>query len=378
MSILKITFFGLTISSSWGNGHATPYRAIIRALHRLGHQVTFFEKDVEYYYWRRDFNRCGYCDLVLYSSWDDVRKQALTTAADSDVVIVGSYCPEGALIADEILSLGHPIKIFYDLDTPITIENLRAQDLEYLRRDQMSAFDLYLSFTGGAILDELECEWKVRLARPLYGCVDPDVHVRVRARDEYRCDLSYMGTYASDRQAKLDALFVETARLTPDSSFILAGSLYPKSWTWPVNVKRFDHIAPANHPAFYSSSRATLNITREGMARGGYCPSGRFFEAAACGTPIVSDWFEGLDTFFARDEIHVVETGLEVASVLHLAEADLARMADRARQRVLSEHTGDVRASQLLSFIDEAGHLVSSQRRSRSGNVNLDRAEVNS
>jgi spore maturation protein CgeB len=351
---LKISVFGLTISSSWGNGHATPYRAIVRALHRRGHQVTFFEKDVEYYYWRRDFSSCAYCDVVLYPSWKDVRSRALAEAAVSDVVMVGSYCPEGALISHDILSVPGPVHVFYDLDTPITIANLKSGDLDYLRREQVSAFDLYLSFTGGRVLKELESEWHARLARPLYGCVDPDTHVRVACREKFLCDLSYMGTYAADRQHKVDALLVAAARLMPGASFVLAGSMYPKTGTWPENVRRFDHIAPADHPALYSSSRATLNLTREGMAHAGYCPSGRFFEAAACGTPILSDWFEGLESFFRPgEEILIVRTAEDVISALNSSDSELSRIAGRARERVFSEHTGDARAEQLLCYLDE-------------------------
>jgi len=353
--LLKITVFGLTISSSWGNGHATPYRAIFRALHRAGHQITFFEKDVEYYYWRRDFASCDYCKLVLYPAWPDVRQQALAEAAHSDVVIVGSYCPEGARISDEVLSLSGPLRVFYDLDTPITLSNLKHNDLEYLRRDQMSAFDLYLSFTGGEILDELKFDWNVRMARALYGCVDPDVHARVSLREDFRCDLSYMGTYAADRQQKFEQLFLDPARSMPDSRFVLAGSLYPKPSVWPTNVRHHDHVGPADHPALYSSSRATLNITRDGMARAGYCPSGRFFEAAACGTAILSDSFQGLETFFRPEqEILIVSRPEQVIEALRQPQHELTQLAARARERTLSEHTGATRAQQLLCYLDEA------------------------
>jgi len=363
---VKLTIFGLTLSSSWGNGHATPYRAILRALGRMGHRTMFYEKDTEYYSKRRDFMECVYCDLVVYGSWDEIRSRALADAADSDVVMVGSYCPEGARIADEILELDQALRVFYDLDTPITLQNLSSSNLEYLRRDQIPAFDLYLSFTGGAVLRELEDRWGARYARPLYGCVDPDVYVRVSARPELTCDLSYMGTYAADRQQKLDELLVRPAREMSSGRFVLAGTLYPWEWQWPANVARFDHIAPHDHPAFYSSSRATLNITRGGMARTGYCPSGRFFEAAACGTPIISDWWEGLDSFFSDDEIFVVEQADDVLGVLRSDERRLSQVAARARARTLDEHSGERRALELLQHFSEARRTTES------------RAEVNS
>lgn len=352
---LKITILGLTLSSSWGNGHATPYRAIIRALHRRGHQVTFFERDVEYYRWRRDFDRCDYCELVLYADWYEVRERALRAAAESDAVIVASYCPGGARIADEVLALGRPLRVYYDLDTPITVAQLAEADLDYLRREQIGEFDLYLSFTGGRILEELETHWGARRARPLYGCVDPQFYHRVPAREEFRCALSYMGTYAADRQAKVDELFLEPVRRMPEAQFVLAGALYPWHWQWPANVRRLDHIAPADHAAFYSSSRATLNLTRDGMARCGYCPSGRFFEAAACGTAILSDRWEGLESFFEDgEEILLVERAEDVMAALESSDEALGRIAQRGRERTLDEHSGEQRAEQLLAYLQEA------------------------
>lgn len=362
---LKITIFGLTISSSWGNGHATPYRAILRALHRRGHKLVFYEKDVEYYRKRRDFACCDFCQLVLYPEWEQVRARALQDALESDVVMTASYCPEGARISDELLALSGPLRVFYDLDTPITLSKLEGGDLEYLRGDQIGAFDLYLSFTGGAIVRELEQRWNAQRARALYGCVDPDVYHRVPARNDFRCGLSYMGTYATDRQQKVDDLFLEPARRSPRQTFVLAGSMYPWQWTWPQNVRRFEHVAPGEHPALYSSSRMTLNLTRAGMARTGYCPSGRFFEAAACGTPILTDWFEGIDTFFSPgEEIFLVKNSGEVTSALAAYDGELAGLARRARQRTLEEHTGKRRAEQLISYLQEARAMAPRQRAS--------------
>ena|SRR5581483_5892701 len=354
---LKITIFGLTLSSSWGNGHATPYRAIIRALDRQGHKVVFYEKDVDYYARRRDFSQWRHCDLVLYGRWEDIRREAMDNAATSDAVIVASYCPDGARISDEVLDLWRPVRIFYDLDTPITVTNLRRGNLGYLCRDQIPQFDLYLSFTGGGILDELETVWGARRARTLHGCVDPDMYPRVAESDQFRGDFSYMGTYAADRQAKLDALFLEPARRLKNQQFLLAGSLYPAGWQWPQNVRRFEHIAPADHPAFYSSSRITLNITRGEMARAGYCPSGRFFEAASCGTTIFTDNWEGLDSFFTPgEEIVAVSDADDVVRALQLPDGELKEIARRARQRTLDEHTGERRAEELLRWIAEASH----------------------
>jgi spore maturation protein CgeB len=364
---VKITLFGLTLSSSWGNGHATPYRALLRALGRRGHAITFFEKDVPYYARRRDFSRCDYCRLVLYSAWEDVCNFALREAAGSDVVIVGSYCPDGARIIDDILTLARPLHVFYDLDTPITLEKLRAGETEHLRRDQIPAFDLYLSFTGGAILQELEREWKAPSAQPLYGCVDPDVYIHTAGNNDFICDLSYMGTHAADRQAKLEELFLAPARRAREKAFLLAGSLYPDERSWPTNVRRFEHVAPGLHPAFYSSCRMTLNITRCKMAQSGYCPSPRFFEASACGTPIMTDWWEGLDQFFTPgDDIAVVFHAADVITQLGAPEKELRAMAARARERTLDEHTGERRAAKLLEYLEAAFRRAPRSRQSYS------------
>lgn len=350
---MKITIFGLTISSSWGNGHATPYRAIIKALHRQGHSVHFFEKDVPYYAKHRDFDHCDYCSLHLYTDWDAVRAQALRCARESDAVICASFCPEGARIIDEVLALPIWVKVFYDLDTPVTFSALERGEVEYLRRAQIPEFDLYLSFTGGGTIDELTSVWGARRALPLYGCVDPDVHTRVHVPAEYCCDFSYMGTYAADRQEKLDQLFTEPARRLSDKPFVLAGSLYPWQWQWPANVRRFEHVSPSDHAALYSSSRLTLNITRNDMARWGYCPSGRFFEAAACGTPIVTDYFEGLESFFeCEKELLIARSADEVVSAINLPDTELKTLARRAKERTLDEHTGARRAQELISAIE--------------------------
>jgi spore maturation protein CgeB len=353
---VKIVIFGLTLSSSWGNGHATPYRAIIRALAAAGHDVSFYEKDVEYYYWRRDFREWPYCRLVLYDQWQNVRADALADARTADVTLVGSYCPEGARISDDLFGLARPLRVFYDLDTPITLWNLARGDLDYLRRDQVPGFDLYLSFTGGAVLRQLERVWGARMARPLYGCVDPDVYHRREAEERFGCDLSYMATYAGDRQPKVEELFLAPAAALPERSFLLAGTMYPPQ-RWPENVRHIDHVRPTQHPAFYSSCRLTLNVTRALMAASGWCPSGRFFEAAACGAPIVTDEWQGLNEFFdPAHELLVAHTRNDVIRALQLPQQELAAIAERARQRTLEEHTGEVRARQLLAACDDAQH----------------------
>ncbi len=353
---VRITIFGLTLSSSWGNGHATPYRAILRALFRQGHRITFFERNVPYYAAHRDLPDPEFCDLQLYESWNDIRNRALEVAAESDIVITASYCPEGTRINGEVLELASPLKLYYDLDAPVTLAKLRAGEaVGYITPEQLRAFDLVLSWTGGRALAELRSLWRARSAQPLYGCVDPDVYRRRSQNSRYQCALSYMGTYAPDRQPKLDELFLEPSRRRLETRFLLAGSMYPWDWSWGKNVTKLEHVPPGEHPAFYSSSRLTLNLTRSDMAGSGYCPSGRFFEAAACGTPVISDWFEGLDHFFALDEeIVVAHSAADVMATLDNSDEELRRIGAMARQRTLDEHTGEHRARQLLRYCEEA------------------------
>ena len=327
----------------------------------MGHQVTFYECDVPYYARHRDFVQWDDCELKLYKSWDAIRRAAMAEAAAADVVMTASYVPGGARIADELLSLDGPLRVFYDLDTPVTLERLKQFDLDYVRAEQLRHFDLVLSWTGGESCGALERDYGVKRALPLYGCVDPEVYRRVSPRPGLRCELSYMGTYAADRQAKVESMFVEPARKRPEWKFLLAGPLYPAELQWPANVQRLEHVAPADHAALYSSSRLTLNLTREVMAASGYCPSGRFFEASACGTPIVTDWFSGLESFFEPGvEVAVARNCDEVLHVLQGNDEDLLGMARRARERTLDQHTGYQRALTMLAAFEAARSPVRS------------------
>jgi len=320
----------------------------------MGHEVVFYECDVPYYASHRDFDSTDFCRLVLYSDWDDVQARAYDDAAESDVVIHASYCSNGADIINEIFEVAAGLRVFYDLDTPITLEKLSSGKCDYLRADQIPAFDLYLSWCGGKTLDQLEQRWSARKALPLYGCVDPDVHARVDVPEPFRCLMSYMGTYAADRHQKFEELFLKPVRRRPEDIFVLAGSLYPDT-SWPSNLRRYPHVSPHDHPALYSGSRLTLNLTRETMAQCGFCPSGRLFEAAACGTPIISDWFTGLDQFFTPDEeIFIARNTNDVVRAFDISDAELARIATRACERTLAEHTGEHRAKQLVSYLEDA------------------------
>ena len=353
---MRFVIFGLTVSSSWGNGHATLWRGLCSALASGGHSVIFFEKDVPYYSQHRDLaNPSGY-SLKLYQDWREVASQACAALENADCAMVTSYCPDARAAADLLLSSSVPSKMFYDLDTPVTLNSLGERgDVPYIPSYGLEPFDLVLSYTGGKALSELQRQLGARRVAPLYGSVDPALHKRVAPAERYSSDFSYLGTYAADRQTQLEELFLQPARQCPEKVFRIGGALYPQDFPWRQNIYFVRHLPPPEHPAFYSSSKLTLNVTRGTMASMGYCPSGRLFEAAACGTPIVSDSWEGLDEFFEPgEEILVAQQAADVTNALRLEEGELEEMASRGQQRVLAEHTARQRAEQLVSLV-EAG-----------------------
>ena len=350
----KLVVFGLTVSSSWGNGHATLWRGLIRALAREGCEVVFFERDVEWYAESRDLTALEGAHLVLYTDWASVRDRAANEVRSADAAMVTSYCPDGPAAAE--LALQAAVSVFYDLDTPVTLASLAAGErVPYLPREGLGGFDLVLSYTGGRALDALRDRLGARRAEPLYGHVDPEAHRPVAPQEGYRADLSYIGTYAEDRQPALEALFLEPARRRLRQRFVLAGAGYPQDFPWSDNVWFVQHLPPGEHPAFFSSSRLTLNVTRRDMAAWGWCPSGRIFEAAACGAPVLSDCWEGLERFLEPGrEILLADGSDAAAAALDLDEAEAAAIGAAARARVLAEHTSGHRARELLHLLEEA------------------------
>ncbi|MBV8068954.1 MAG: glycosyltransferase [Acidobacteriaceae bacterium] len=351
---MKIVFFGLSISSAWGNGHATLLRGLFRALYSKGHELHFFERDTPYYAAHRDVQSLPYVKLHLFSDWTQTRKKAEAILASADVGIVTSYCADGVAACELVLSSRLSRTLFYDMDTPVTLSRLeRGERVEYLPLSGLAGFDLVLSYTGGAALERLKTRLDATRTAALYGWVDPDIHHRVPASAQFSADLSYLGTYAADRQQALERMLVEPARALPSRTFVIAGAMYPNTDAWPPNIRHFAHVVPHGHSGFYSSSPLTLNATRGAMAAMGYCPSGRLFEAAACGTAVLSDWWEGLDTFFTPDsEILIANTTADAISQISRDRALLEFIGARARERALDCHTAAIRADRLLSLIE--------------------------
>lgn len=350
---MKLVVLGLSLSSSWGNGHATTWRALLRAFAACGHEILFLERNAPWYAGeRRDLTDPGYCRLEFYDDLAGLERWRTAIAA-ADAVIVGSYVPQGVAVARLVQATARGVTGFYDIDTPVTLAKLARGDFEYLSPEVIPSYGVYLSFTGGPTLRLIEQRYGAPAARPLYCSVDAQAYRPLAV--EKRWDLSYLGTYSPDRQPTLDRLLVEAARRRPDLRFAVAGPQYPDDIAWPANVQRFEHVPPADHPAFYAASRYTLNVTRADMIAAGYSPSVRLFEAGACGCPVISDLWDGLADLFAPGEEIVLAPGVEaVLAALDESAARAQAIAEAARARVLREHTAERRAQELEAWLEEA------------------------
>ncbi|MBP2493870.1 spore maturation protein CgeB [Methylobacterium sp. PvP062] len=358
---MRLVVLGLSLSSSWGNGHATTYRALLKAFADRGHDVLFLERDVPWYAQHRDLPDPDFCDLALYGDLDGLDAHRAAIAA-ADAVIVGSYVPDGVAAGARVLDWARGTRAFYDIDTPVTLAALEAGTCAYLAAGQIRDYDLYLSFTGGPTLRRLERAYGAPAARALYCSVDPDAYPALDRPARY--DLSYLGTYSPDRQPTLERLLIEPARRAPDLRFAVAGPQYPADIDWPANVERIEHLPPDRHPDFYAASRYTLNVTRADMVRAGWSPSVRLFEAGACGTPVISDRWDGLDTLLVPEREILLPDGPEaVLAILRgRAEADRRSLGAAARAAILARHTAAARAEELERFLDEAGARSGSAR----------------
>lgn len=352
-SQLDCVFLGLSITSTWGNGHATTYRGLLKELARRGHRVTFLERDVPWYASNREFDELPFCSVQLYGSLDELKDRFRRLIQQADVVVIGSYVPQGIEIGHWVTKAANNIAAFYDIDTPVTLANLKSGACDYISRDLYPAYHIYFSFTGGPTLKYVEKTLGSRCARPLYCSVDPALYYPDPRPVKW--DLAYLGTYAADRQQTLQNLLFKVACEQPGRRFAVAGPQYPESLQWPPNIDRIDHLPASEHRAFYNSQNFTLNVTRQDMIRAGYSPSVRLFEAAACGVPILTDAWPGLQTFFKPQlEILPVLTSEDVTSYMQIPCDQRLQIAERARERVLRFHTAAVRAAEFETDVHAA------------------------
>ena len=354
---MKLVIFGLTISSSWGNGHATLWRALCRGLHARGHEIVFFERDVPYYARHRDQHEPQGCTLRLYSQWEDVVTEARRSLRDADVGMVTSYCPDGRVAAAAVLDSTAALKVYYDLDTPVTLARLRDGQ----RVDYLPATDSAPSISSSA----------TPAATRSGSCARHLAHGRSRRSMAASIRMSTgrsMPTRGSHVTSRISARTRPIARtrstgcsssrrfgVRPGGSH-WPGRMYPPDFRWTPNMFYLSHLPPGDHPSFYCSSSLTLNITRGPMAEMGFCPSGRLFEAAACGTAMLSDWWEGLDAFFTpgRGDSRSPNDTPDAVAALDLSDAERRAVGRRARERALDCHTAAIRAGELEQLIGAA------------------------
>lgn len=350
---MKFVIIGLSVTSSWGNGHATTYRALLKELNALGHDILFLEKDVPWYSPHRDMPAPDFCSLGLYKNNEELKTDYAKQIAEADVVIVGSYVQQGVEVGNWAIETATGVTAFYDIDTPVTLAKLEREDYEYLDPEIISKYDLYLSFSGGPILKHLEEHYGSPMARALYCSVDPDLYFPEDREKKWK--MGYLGTYSDDRQPTVEELLNKPAAQFTSDRFVVAGPQYPEDYKWASNVERINHLPPAEHRKFYNSQEFTLNVTRQDMIKAGYSPSVRLFEAAACGVPIISDYWDGIDSIFEPGkEILIAKSASEVSEYFRsISEEERKSLGECARQKVLKSHTAKARALELVNYVKE-------------------------
>lgn len=350
---LEIVILGLSITSSWGNGHATTFRGLIRELDKNGHTVTFLERDVPWYASHRDLPNPPFCKTILYSNLKELKEQYTALVKNADLVMVGSYVPEGVVVGEFVTATAAGITAFYDIDTPVTLAKLERGDFEYLHPKLIPLYHLYLSFTGGPTLQRIEQQYSSPAARAFYCSFDPALYYPEATPVKW--DLGYLGTYSDDRQLPLQKLMLDAAEELKNQKFVVAGPQYPQAIQWATNVERIEHLPPAQHRAFYNGQRFAMNITRADMIEAGYSPSVRLFEAAACGTPIISDFWDGIDSIFEIGTEILISKSAEntIQFLTNISEEEREAIGERARQKVMDFHTAAHRATELVGYYEE-------------------------
>jgi spore maturation protein CgeB len=350
---MNIVILGLSITSSWGNEHAATYRGLVRELHNRNHQVLFLERDVPAYASHPDLINPAFCQVKRYSSVQDLEQQFTEHIRKADIVIVGSSIQDGVIVGEWVIKTAQGIKAFYDIDIALTLSKLDNEVCEYLHPLQIPKYDLYLSFSGGPTLEILEQKYGSPKARPLYSAFDPELYYP--EQQEVKWDLGYLSNYSDDRQLPLEKLMLDAARAWPAGRFVVAGNKYPESIHWSENTQLIPYLPSDQDRAFYNSQRFTQNITHSNFIKVGYAPSARLFEAAACCTPIISDYWEGLETFFDIDTEILVSyaAGDTLKYLREICNSERKSIGSHASKKVMSHHTFAHRAQELESYIQE-------------------------
>lgn len=346
---MNIAFFGSSLLSAYWNGAATYYRGIIRALHARGHRVTFYEPDAFERQSHRDLEPPSWARVVVYQNAPDAALKAVESARSADLVIKAS----GVGVFDELLEAAvlelktsSRLIAFWDVDAPATLERLQQNTADPFRA-LVPRYDVILTYGGGQpVIDEYLALDAARCV-PIYNGLDPSTHFPVRPQRRFAADLSFLGNRLPDREARVEEFLFRAATLSPEHRFILGGSGW-QGKSMPENIRSIGHVGTGDHNALNCSARAVLNISRASMARYGFSPATRVFEAAGAGACLITDAWTGVEEFFEPDgEILVARDGEEVSELLQrLAVDGAAEIGRMAYRRAIADHTYAQRAEQ--------------------------------
>jgi spore maturation protein CgeB len=352
---MKIAFYGSSLVSSYWNGACTYYRGLLKELAKLGHAITFYEPDAFDRQQHRDIPDPPWARIVIYPATSDGWRRALEAGArDADVLIkasgVGVFDAELEQAVPEISSPA--IRIYWDVDAPVTLDAMAARP-EHPLNEAIHCYDLVLTYGGGAPVVRGYTAAGARRCVPIYNALDPETHYPVAPQREFACDLGFLGNRLPDREARVEDFFLKSASLSPQRSFLLGGSGWQDKPV-PDNVRRLGHVGTQAHNAFFCSGLATLNVNRDSMARYGFSPPTRVFEAAGAGACLITDEWVGIEEFLEPGaEVLVAASGDQVAEILtELSPARAQQLGQKARRRILTHHTYAHRALQVNALLN--------------------------
>ena len=347
---MKIAFYGSSLLSSYWNGAATYYRGILRALGERGYDITFYEPDAFDRQQHRDIDPPEYAKVVVYPATQEAMRNVLSEAAAADIVVkangVGVFDRE---LLEGVIAHARPgaLKIFWDVDAAATLDEMRA-DASHPVRAALPRLDMVLTYGGGAPVVDAYTGFGAKDCVPVYNALDPQTHHPVEADPRFACDLAFLGNRLPDREARVEEFFLRPASLLPEQQFLIGGNGW-ETKAMPGNVRHRGHVFTAEHNAFNCTPRAVLNVARDSMAHIGFSPATRVFEAAGAAACLITDVWEGIELFLKPDEeVLVARDGQDVADHLSaLTTERAAAIGQAALQRVLAEHTYDLRGEQV-------------------------------
>lgn len=354
---MKIAFYGSSLLSSYWNGAATYYRGILSALAMRGYEITFYEPDAFDRQQNRDIDPPDWARSVVYEADEASLRGVLAEAAQADVVIkasgVGVFDRE---LLEGVIRHARPdaLRLFWDVDAAATLDEMRL-DADHPVRHALPELDLVLTYGGGPPVVEAYEEFGARRCVPIYNALDPATHYPVGPEPAFACDLAFLANRLPDREARVEEFFLKPAAALPQQRFLIGGNGWDTK-PMPANVKAIGHVGTARHNAFNGTPRAVLNVARDSMARVGFSPATRVFEAAGAAACLITDAWEGIELFLQPGtEVLVARDGQDVAEhLVGLTEERAKEIGRAALSRVLREHTYQLRAAEVDDVLRSA------------------------